>query len=105
MRQRANSDDRSNALWGRGSRGEARSNALWGRGGRRAGAVVSVVALFAMASVAGAGVTRHSDDGGSGKTNGFKAYVADTLLSAVQQDPKQSFDVILQGDRKQSSSV
>jgi serine protease AprX len=58
-----------------------------------------------MASVAGAGITTHSDNGGGGKTNGLKAYVADTLLSSVQQDPKQSFDVILQGDRKQSSSV
>src|SRR2546426_8401577 len=106
MRQRANDcGTRSNALWGRGSRGESRSNALWGRGGRRAGAVVSVVAVFATASVAGAGISSHTDNGGGGQANGLKAYVADTLLSAVQQDPKQSFDVILQGDRKQSSSV
>jgi serine protease AprX len=95
--------DRSNALWGRGSRGEARSNALWGRGGRRAGAVISAVAVFAMASVAGASLNGGSSDGGG--TSGLKAYVPDTLLSSIAQDPKQSFDVIVQGDRKQSSSV
>src|SRR3954464_14548891 len=99
MRQRANSDDRSNALWGRGSRGEARSNALWGRGGRRAGAVMTVVAVFAMASVAGAGLS----GGGSGnalhngKSSDLKSYVSPDLLSAIQQNPKQQFDVILQG--------
>ena len=100
---RANgSGDRSNALWGRGSRGESRSNALWGRGGRRAGAVVSVIAVFAMASVAGAGLSGSSSDG-SGKYANLKAYVPDSLLSSIAQDPKQSFDVIVQGDRKASS--
>ena len=94
---RANSGDRSNALWGRGSRGESRSNALWGRGGRRAGAVVAMVSMFAMASVAAAGRN------GGGNRQGYgdlKSYVPDTLLSAIQQNPRQSFDVILQGDRK-----
>src|SRR4051794_8016085 len=96
---RANSGDRSNALWGRGSRGESRSNALWGRGGRRAGVAVTMVAVFALAGVAGAGVSSLKDNGG-GK---YKSYVPSTLLSAIQQNPKQSFDVILQGDRKQSA--
>src|SRR5438034_5338370 len=105
MRQRANDcGTRSNALWGRGSRGESRSNALWGRGGRRAGAVVSAVAVFAMASVAGASLNGGSSDGG-GTSGSLKAYVPDTLLSSIAQNPKQSFDVIVQGDRKQSSSV
>jgi serine protease AprX len=102
MRHRAAIEDRSNALWGRGSRGESRSNALWGRGGRRAGALVSVVAVFAVASVAVA------DSGGGGSNGGarhdnLKSYVADTLLSSIAQDPNQSFDVILQGDRKEST--
>jgi serine protease AprX len=101
MRHRASSDDRSNALWGRGSRGESRSNALWGRGGRRAGAVVSVVAVFAMASVAGAGLS--GGGSGSGKYDNLKSYVPSSLLSSIAQDPNQSFDVILQGDRKQSA--
>src|SRR6478672_13648880 len=88
--------DRSNALWGRGSRNELRSNALWGRGGRRAGAVVSVVAVFAMASVAGAGLS----GGGASvvNTGGLKAYVPSELLSSIAQNPGQTFDVIVQGD-------
>jgi serine protease AprX len=96
-----NLGDRSNALWGRGSRGEQRSNALWGRGGRRAGVATAMVVVFAMASVAGAGLASHSD--GNGKYGNLKTYVPDTLLSAIQQNPAQSFDVILQGDRKQGS--
>src|SRR5205085_6326778 len=88
--------DRSNALWGRGSRGESRSNALWGRGGRRAGAIVVMVAGFAMASVAGAGVASLRDNGNSGK--GLKAFVPSELLSVIQQNPAQTFDVIVQGE-------
>jgi len=105
MRQnRANaSQDRSNALWGRGSRGEARQNALWGRGGRRAGIAVSMVATaFVMAAAA---VASSFDDGGaSGKSLNLKSYVEASLVSAVQQNPKQSFDVILQGDRNGKTS-
>src|SRR6266581_34716 len=95
------SNDRSNTLWGRGSRGEQRSNALWGRGGRRAGVATAMVVLFAMASVAGAAVR---DNGGeTGQYGNLKAYVPNTLLSAIQQNPTASFDVILQGDRKQGA--
>src|SRR5207253_4703701 len=97
MRQNRANDcgDRSNALWGRGSRGESRSNALWGRGGRRAGAVVSVVAVFAMASVAGAGL--RNDGGSSGSSGGsLKAYVPTELLSSIAQNPGQTFDVMVQ---------
>src|SRR5712692_2673018 len=96
-----NCSDRSNALWGRGSRGESRSNALWGRGGRRAGVATAMVVLFAMASMAGAAV--RDNGGGTGQYGNLKSYVPDTLLSAVQQNPTQSFDVILQGDRKQGA--
>jgi serine protease AprX len=96
--------DRSNALWGRGSRGESRSNALWGRGGRRAGAIVTALAVFATASVAGASLSSGKSDGG-GTDGNLKAYVPGTLLDSISQDPKQSFDVIVQGDRKQSSSA
>src|SRR3954452_6904250 len=103
MRQRANSDDRSNALWGRGSRGEARSNALWGRGGRRAGAVMTGVAVFAMASVGGAGLSGNGNSnnclGNFQKGGDLKSYVAPDLLSAIQQNPNQQFDVILLGSR------
>src|SRR6059058_999609 len=97
MRQRATSDFRSNALWGRGSRGESRSNALWGRGGRRAGAITVMVAAFASASVAGAGIATST---GSGTDGGkLKAYVTGTLLGAIQQNSNQTFDVIVQGDK------
>jgi serine protease AprX len=50
-----------------------------------------------MASVAGAGLS----GGGSSsvKTDGLKAYVPSELLSAIAQNPAQSFDVILQGDK------
>src|SRR5438445_4035378 len=97
--------DRSNALWGRGSRGESRSNALWGRGGRRAGAVVATfTVVFAMAaSATAAGTGSGSGNSGSGGGNSLKSYVPDTLLSAIQQNPKQSFDVILEGDRQQQA--
>src|SRR5436305_8806690 len=99
MRQNRANDcgDRSNALWGRGSRGEARSNALWGRGGRRAGAVTAmVVSASFLATAATAGSLKANSNGG-GQSGGLKAYVQDTLLQAIQQNPKQSFDVIVQG--------
>jgi serine protease AprX len=99
---RADSGDRSNALWGRGSRGESRSNALWGRGGRRAGAVVaSLTVLFAMA--AGATATNLSSGSGSSGTT-FKAFVPDSLRDAITQSPDQKFDVIVQGEKKGNSN-
>src|SRR3954447_1715532 len=103
MRQRANTDSRSNALWGRGSRGESRSNALWGRGGRRAGAITVMVAMLTMASVAVAGPGGGGDSGG--KYGNLKAYVAPSLLDAIAQNPKQQFDVIVQGGRKDKASA
>jgi serine protease AprX len=100
MRQkRANEyGDRSNALWGRGSRGEARSNALWGRGGRRAGAVVAMVATAFVFAAAGTAASLDNAKS-AGNHSGLKAYVEDSLLSAVQQNPKGTFDVIVQGSR------
>ena len=44
-----------------------------------------------------------ASSGGNGKSGNLKSYVPDTLLSAIQQNPKQSFDVILQGDTKQKA--
>ena len=91
---------RSNALWGRGSRGESRSNALWGRGGRRTGVVVAaMVAAGSLAATAAAGMPGgHGFWGfnvrGIGKTS---AYIPDSLASAIQQDPRQKFDVIVEG--------
>ena len=95
--------DRSNALWGRGSRGELRSNALWGRGGRKAGVLVSTVAVvFAFAAAAAAGVGNGSSPGPS--LGHLKAFVPTSLLSAIQQSPDQTFDVIVQGDKRGRSN-
>jgi serine protease AprX len=97
--------DRSNALWGRGSRGESRSNALWGRGGRRAGSAIAsfaiVCAFAASATAAGAGSNGY---GGRGNFTDLKAFVAPELLSSIQQNPRQSFDVIVQGNAKTTKS-
>src|SRR2546426_2239153 len=95
--------DRSNALWGRGSRGESRSNALWGRGGRRAGvAVAALTVLLAMA----AGATAAGLDQGSGGSSAgnLKAYVPSTLRDAIAQTPGQTFDVLVQGDKRGNSN-
>jgi|GEM_PF-623368 len=105
MRQsRANrSGERSNALWGRGSRGESRSNALWGRGGRRAGvALATAVTVFTCAATAAIA-------GGGSKTTplpglgALKAYVSGSLISAIEQNPDATYDVIVQGDKKGNS--
>src|SRR5262245_48195041 len=96
-------EGRSNALWGRGSRGEHRSNALWGRGGRRAGSIVAtlVVGLALAASATAAGIS--GGPGILGKDGKLKAYVPTSLLSSIEQNPAQSFDVIVQGDRREKS--
>src|SRR5881392_3154892 len=90
--------DRSNALWGRGSRGESRSNALWGRGGRRAGSIMAifsiVCALAASATAAGIGGGGLGTGNAKGVFGNLKAYVPSSLLSSIQQNPAQSFDVI-----------
>ena len=104
LKRATSSGDRSNALWGRGSRGESRSNALWGRGGRRAGATIAsfavVCALAASATAAGVG---SSGNGGGRGFGNLRSFVAPELLSSIQQNPRQSFDVILQGSPKTRS--
>ncbi len=93
-----NCSDRSNALWGRGSRGEQRSNALWGRGGRRAGvAVASLVVLFALAAGTSAAGNGHGFRSGG---YDLQAYVPTELLDAITQNPSRTFDVILQGEKR-----
>jgi serine protease AprX len=77
---------------------ESRANALWGRGGRRAGALVAglSVSLVLAASATAAGA-----DNGNGKGAAAPAptYVPSSLQTAIQQNPKQTFDVIVQGSR------
>jgi serine protease AprX len=107
MRQeRADSSGkRSNALWGRGSRGEQRSNALWGRGGRRAGAVsAATIAAFVMAAAAAGQAHTSSGPGGSGN-NAPSFFVASSLQSGLQTTPNATFDVIIQGDGSDRSNA
>jgi serine protease AprX len=55
--------------------------------------------MAASATAAGVGSTGSS----YGKFGTLKGYVPSELLSAIQQNPKQSFDVIVQGDRREKS--
>jgi serine protease AprX len=87
----------------------SRSNALWGRGGRRVSAIVAAVTVsFALAATAAAGTNgggRHSFWGfntqGLGRTT---AYIPDSLASAIRQNPRQKFDVIVEGVQKPQDS-
>jgi serine protease AprX len=78
---------------------------LWGRGGRRAGAVVlTTIAAFTLAATMAVASPGPNTSSGADHS-GLKAYVEDSLLAAVQQNPKQSFDVIVEGtDRKGTSA-
>jgi serine protease AprX len=88
---------------------DCRSNALWGRGGRRVTAIVATVttalALAATAAAGTAGGGRHGFWGfntqGLGRTN---AYIPDSLASAIQQNPRQKFDVIVEGVQQPQDS-
>jgi serine protease AprX len=66
-------------------------------------AVATLTLAFAMAASATAG-WREQVQGVKGLGQ-LKAYVPDSLLSAIQQNPKQTFDVIVSGDRSEKSSA
>jgi serine protease AprX len=85
---------RANALWGR--RGESRSNALWGSGKR--GWVTLALAAMLVVPVAGSASSGNSGPGGG------EAFVPPSLLAKAAANPLQTFDVIVQGDKKSSSS-
>ena len=88
---------------------DCRSNALWGRGGRRVTAIVATVTTaLALAATAAAGTTGgggHSFWGfntqGLGRTD---AYIPDSLASAIRQNPRQKFDVIVEGVQQPQDS-
>ena len=65
--------------------------------------MMTVVAAFAFASVAGAGLASVSSS--KDKNGNLKGFVAPSLLSAIAQNPKQSFDVIVAGGRKDKASA
>ena len=90
--------------------GGTRSNALWGRGGRRVGVLLATVSAVLVAVSGAAGAPASPPSASNVQTALIKtmssrihAYIPGALLSAAQQSPKQSFDVILQGSRKERS--
>ena len=87
-----------------------KSNALWGRGGRRAGVALAAVSCVLVVVSGAAGSPAAPPSGSAAQTGLVKsmssrvhAYIPAALLSAAQQNPKQSFDVIIQGSRKERS--
>jgi serine protease AprX len=74
---------------------EVRSSALWGRGGRTKAALIAFVVL-ALAVPA-------SSTAGSGKSSG--ALVPATLLAQATASPLQTFHVIVQGSKGNSSKT
>jgi serine protease AprX len=95
---------------GENTSSEKRSNALWGRGGRRAGIALATVSAVLVAVSGAAGSPASPPNASAAQTARVKtmssrvhAYIPGALLSAAQQNPKQSFDVILTGSRKERS--
>ena len=89
----AETTERGSALWGTGSRGgDSRSSVLWGKGGR--GLIAFAVAAVAMALPA-VGLADNSD---------HQAYVPSALLTRAQANPGQTFNVIVQGTKGNSSN-
>src|SRR6266516_2857462 len=86
---------RSSALWGRGSKSESRSSALWGRRGGRTALAVSAFLALALP------VTGLAD--GKGPDGPKSAIVPPSLMSAAQANPDQTFNVIVEGSKGQSS--
>jgi serine protease AprX len=88
---------------------EKRSNALWGRGGRRVSIVLATVSCTLVAVSGAAGSSAPPSASGQqtalvkAMSSRLHAYIPGALLSAAQQSPKQSFDVILQGARKEKA--
>jgi serine protease AprX len=82
---------RKSALWGKPAKGEARSSALWGKGGRGFVSLI-IVALALTASTAAGAAARY-------------AYTTPGLLASAKANPSQTFNVIIQGDARQSTAA
>ena len=78
-----------------------RANALWGRGGRRAGAATVLATFALLAAATAAAAAPSANHNGNGKD---AAFVQPSLLSAVDQKPAASYDVIIEGDRRGHSA-
>jgi serine protease AprX len=91
---------------------DKRANALWGRGGRRVGAVVATTISCVLLVASGAAGSPAPPSASSAQAAVLKAlsshqraYIPSALLSAVQQNPSQSFDVILQGQKREKAAA
>ncbi len=95
----SNGTIRSSALWGKPSKGETRPNALWGKGGRGLVAALALIVVLVtpMAALAGS-------SSGRGGGSSVKAYLSPGLLESASENPKATFDVIVQGTRSTSSA-
>ena len=76
---------------------ENRWNALWGRGGRRASAAAAIMLCAFEAATAAAGAPGAA---AAVQAPRLSAFVQPSLVSAIEQDPAQSFDVIVEGERR-----
>jgi serine protease AprX len=91
---------------------EQRSNALWGRGGRRVGAVLATtISCVLLVASGAAGSSAPAPSASSlqtalikAMTSHLHAYIPSSLLDAATQNPKQSFDVILQGQKREKAA-
>jgi serine protease AprX len=81
-------DVRASALWGSGKRGTgSRSNALWGNGKRRT-ALLATLVLTLVVPLGASAVPG---------PKGVQAFVAPGLLSSAQNNPANTYSVIVQG--------
>src|SRR3954467_8297293 len=83
--------------------GGTRSNALWGRGGRRVGIAAATMGALLVTSAAAVGAPTTVPV--KIPALKLKAYVPDSLRSAIQQNPRASYDVIVQGDPNGRASL
>jgi serine protease AprX len=90
---------------------EQRANALWGRGGRRVGAVLATTISCVLLVASGAAGSSATPAPSSIQTALIKAmtghqhaYIPTALLGAAVQKPTQSFDVILQGQKREKAA-
>src|SRR5712691_7188695 len=95
MRPAPSSDERGNALWGRGGRNSGRLAQ------RRAGGVVVLLALVTAMAIPAAGVAA---PGGSSLPGTDSAVVPTALLAQAQTNPSATFKVIVQGKKGSKSA-
>jgi serine protease AprX len=92
-----NATVRSSAIWTKPD--ETRSSALWGKGGR--GLLSVLVLVLAIAAPTAALADEGTSTAGDAS---IKAYLSPGLLTAAQENPARTFDVIVQGSAGKSSA-